>query len=32
MNVDCITGNKTRHVKAGDPIFLCCGRRMEIFD
>ncbi len=20
MNVDCITGNKTRHVKAGEPI------------
>lgn len=32
MNVDCITGNKTRHVKAGDPIPFCCGRRMEILD
>ncbi|MGN1306044.1 MAG: hypothetical protein ACI4V3_00055 [Faecousia sp.] len=31
-DVYCVTCNKTRHVKAGEPIPFCCGRRMEILD
>ena len=31
-DVYCVTCNKTLHVKAGEPIPFCCGRRMEILD
>ena len=29
---NCVGGNKTLHVKAGEPIPFCCGRLMEILD
>ena len=31
-DVYCVTYNKTRHVKTGEPIPFCCGRLMEILD
>ena len=31
-DVYCVTCNKTLHVKAGEPIPMCCGRLMEILD
>ena len=31
-DVDCVTCNKTVHVKAGEVVPFCCGRLMEILD
>ncbi len=30
--VYCVTCNRIEDIKAGDPIPLCCGKRMEIVD